>query len=310
MERTTILCATDLRESGNRAADLAVQLARATGCGVELIHVADLGVGADADAVDEEVRPAAQALRQRIRQRIEGLAADLEAERQRCEAQGVRCEAGLEEGRPWETIVASAARREPKMLVVGPHASAVGGHHGLRDRILGTTAGRVVHHAPCPVLVAGLDPVTELRQCAWLVGVDFSASSLDAIKDVAELVEACGGRLVLCHVLSAHHYGSADETPTGWADLLDWWKRDAHARLQAEARAHAPSLDVETRVEEGRPEEALAQVANEIDAHVIAVGSHGHGALTRVLLGSTAERCLRRARRPVLVVRRAEVGRE
>lgn len=310
MERKTILCATDLRQSGGRAADLAVQLARATGCGLELIHVADLGVGTDADAVDPEVRPAAEALRQRIRQRIEGLATELETERQRCAAQGVECDAGLEEGRPWETIVAAAARREPKMLVVGPHASSLEGHHGLRDRVMGTTAGRVVHHAPCAVLVAGLDPVSELRQCTWLVGVDFSARSVDAIKDVVELVEACGGRLVLCHVLSAHHYGSSDETPTGWGDLLDWWKRDAHARLQAEARAHAPGMEVETRVEEGRPEEALARVASEIDAHVIAVGSHGHGPLTRVLLGSTAERCLRRARRPVLVVRRAEVGRE
>ncbi|MFW5921069.1 MAG: universal stress protein, partial [Polyangiales bacterium] len=74
MQRTTLLCATDLHPSGTLAADLAVALARAGGFHLELIHVADMAVDADTSRLEEDVRPAAEALRTRIRERVERLA--------------------------------------------------------------------------------------------------------------------------------------------------------------------------------------------------------------------------------------------
>jgi nucleotide-binding universal stress UspA family protein len=54
----------------------------------------------------------------------------------------------VEVGTPWRTIVDAAARESAELIVIGSH-----GFGGL-DRLLGTTAAKVVDHAKCSVLVA------------------------------------------------------------------------------------------------------------------------------------------------------------
>jgi nucleotide-binding universal stress UspA family protein len=50
-------------------------------------------------------------------------------------------------GVPWEAVCEAARRHEADLLVIGSH-----GYGGL-DRLLGTTAAKIVNHAPCNVLV-------------------------------------------------------------------------------------------------------------------------------------------------------------
>jgi universal stress protein F len=53
----------------------------------------------------------------------------------------------VEMGSPWQTICDVAHRLKVDLLVIGSH-----GYSGF-DRLLGTTAAKVVNHAPCSVLV-------------------------------------------------------------------------------------------------------------------------------------------------------------
>jgi nucleotide-binding universal stress UspA family protein len=62
-------------------------------------------------------------------------------------------------------------------------------------------------------------------------------------------------------------------------------------------------LQVEGRVVEGRPDEAIVKAAEEAGADLIVVGSHGRTGLKRILLGSVAERVIGNANCPVLVVK-------
>jgi nucleotide-binding universal stress UspA family protein len=50
-------------------------------------------------------------------------------------------------GTPWQVICDAARERSAELIVVGTH-----GYSGL-DRVLGTTAAKVVNHAPCSVIV-------------------------------------------------------------------------------------------------------------------------------------------------------------
>ena len=68
-----------------------------------------------------------------------------------------------------------------------------------------------------------------------------------------------------------------------------------------------PSI-VETRVVEGSSGQMIIHTADEVDADVIVVGSHGHGFLSRVLIGSVSEYVVRHTTRPVLVVRHDDTG--
>lgn len=309
----TILCATDLGESGRRALDLAREVAGACGGRVQLLHVADTGDDTETAQLIEQMRPAAEALRSRLKQRVEAMAAELEQERARCERAGIDCEASIEEGRPWEALVDAATRLQPRAVVVGPHhasRSSGRGSRGLADRLLGTTATRVVRHASAPVLVA-VDtawPAPEkLKGARWLVGVDFSAASVRAVREAAAWARPSEGRLVLTHVLPDTGQHTGDDVDS-WRELLGQWQHEAEGQLEQLARSEAPDLDVARRVVVGRPDQAILDSVQETEAHLLVVGTHGRRGLARALMGSTAERCLRHSPVPVLVVHQEEDG--
>ena len=50
-------------------------------------------------------------------------------------------------GVPWEAVCEAARRNDVDLLVIGSHG------YGRLDRLLGTTAAKIVNHAPCSVLV-------------------------------------------------------------------------------------------------------------------------------------------------------------
>lgn len=62
------------------------------------------------------------------------------------------------------------------------------------------------------------------------------------------------------------------------------------------------SLDVSSRVELGDPVTEILGIADEVDAAMIVMGTHGRTGLAHLLIGSVAEKVMRRSRRPVLTV--------
>jgi universal stress protein F len=73
-----------------------------------------------------------------------------------CEALRSSCTIEVVLATPWEALCLCAEARKVDMIVIGSH-----GYGGL-DRILGTTAERVVNHAPCSVFVARASEVVEV----------------------------------------------------------------------------------------------------------------------------------------------------
>jgi nucleotide-binding universal stress UspA family protein len=53
----------------------------------------------------------------------------------------------------------------------------------------------------------------------------------------------------------------------------------------------------------GRPSDALVERAEGMKASLLVIGTHGRSAIEQLLLGSTAERIVRRSTVPVLTVR-------
>lgn len=68
-------------------------------------------------------------------------------------------------------------------------------------------------------------------------------------------------------------------------------------------RRHRPHLDVTTRIVEGVPKDVILQEASEWHADRIVLGSHGHGAVGRAVLGSTAAAVAANAGCSVLIAR-------
>ncbi len=73
-------------------------------------------------------------------------------------------------------------------------------------------------------------------------------------------------------------------------------------------RAEGAGLSVETTVREGVPHVEIVEYADEADADVVVMGTHGRSGLDRYLLGSVTERVVRTADVPVLTVRIGDDG--
>lgn len=305
-ERGPILCATDLGTTGARAVDLAARMAGATGRPLRLAHVT--AAGPDLTDADAALTEAERVLRERLRARVEAAAAALEKERLRAEGLGPHVEADLLEGRPWEQIIEHASRVQASLVVVGPHGTGgplAIGRGGLSEHVLGTTADRVVRHAPCPVLVGAREPATERVQGGrWLVAVDFSPYSRAALRVAHDLAPACGAELIATHIVPEILESELD---TG--ELVRFVGDDSPPR----ARAYVDELtafvkdelgvEMAAKVALGAPAATLALAAGALDATLIVMGTRGRTGLAHLLLGSVVERTLRRSPVPVLCAR-------
>lgn len=131
--------------------------------------------------------------------------------------------------------------------------------------------------------------------------IDFSESSPSAIRTAIEMARAPGS----VHVI----YVNPSLNPVspigiwGDADAEQQCADKAHRYLETFLASHEIQ-DVITAVEIGQPANQIIEYANREDADLIVIPSHGHSGMKRALLGSVAERVIRHARCPVLVLHR------
>lgn len=72
---------------------------------------------------------------------------------------------------------------------------------------------------------------------------------------------------------------------------------------EAKERVESVGATAETDRRQGRPDRAIVRELEEGDYDLVVLGSHGRDGVARVLLGSVAEKVVRRSPVPVLVVR-------
>lgn len=87
------------------------------------------------------------------------------------------------------------------------------------------------------------------------------------------------------------------------ADFLDLQRRSARQHLEEVVRQEI-AYPVHARLVEAYPAEAILRTADEMGAGLLVLGTHGRSGLNRLLLGSVAEKVVRQAQVPVLVVKR------
>ncbi len=141
-----------------------------------------------------------------------------------------------------------------------------------------------------------------------LVPVDFSAGTESLLQKTGELALAWSARLVLLHVLEPVAaylpVGASMDVivpPTGQleTELLPLQQE----RLESLAKGlRERGLSVDVIALEGLPVEEILHQAEELPADLIALASHGHGALYHLFSGSVVTGVLKRAHCPVLVV--------
>lgn len=144
-----------------------------------------------------------------------------------------------------------------------------------------------------------------------LAPIDGSARALRAVPWAARLAGS-GGSVVLVRAIPPEpEYAEAIFAFAGEQDaaarIREEWNAVAQADIDEAAQLLGPSgVTVERLVVEREPDVAIANAAREREVDMIAMASHGRGALGRVLFGSVADRVARTATVPVLILRVAD----
>ena len=134
-----------------------------------------------------------------------------------------------------------------------------------------------------------------------LVAVDHSDASRRAAELAVGLAAALSARVALLHVIDT---GKGFSPELGFADdmVATQYRPSAQQLLEGVASALPVGVPIERLIREGDPPQEIDATAAKWGADLIVLGTHSHGRLARLLLGSTAQAVLRSAHCPVLAV--------
>lgn len=296
-----ILCPTDFSECSTHAFEQAIALATLYDAEIALLNVYTVPLAMAALAGDGSSVPIGRST----------LAATYGAEASRdlgiflesVPAGGVTVRALAREGGAIDTILKEATEWPADLVVMGTH-----GRSGFERMLLGSVSERVVRKAPCPVLtvprrVAGTPRPFRRILCP----VDFSASSLLALRHALSLAKEIGARLIVVHVLEMLPAWETDED--GVLELSEFrqrLEREARERLRAAVPdAARDQCVISESVVTGQAWKVILQVAVNQGMDLIVMGVRGRGAADLMLFGSTTQHVMRLATCPVLTIREA-----
>lgn len=281
-----VLAATDGSEHGLSAVVSGASCAHRSGAELDVVSVVEammMPVGVDPTSLQDTY---SEELKRRVEAQIE-------------EAGAAGATLHMRTGMAAPTITDAAAELAADLIIVGAHPRPA-----IARFLVGSTAERVIRLAHRPVLVATEGRREPFRRI--LASVDLSGQSRRVLETAVAVATECGAELRALYVQDRL-------TPMLLeAALFDEKETRHHARSQLKkllATVPLPSeLMVSREIREGHAGHEILHAADEWDADLIVMGSHGFGFFNRLLLGSISIHVLRHGHRATVVVPRPEAS--
>lgn len=189
-------------------------------------------------------------------------------------------------GFPWEQITNYAKEKNIDLIIMGSHGSA-----GLDELFIGSNAEKVVRFAECPVLTLH-DEVKDLNFKNLVFASSFYGETAKSFPQILKFAELFNAHIHLLKVISS----SSFETTRYSTKLINDFIKPFNLKN------YSVHIYNETSVEKG-----VLNFAEDIDADIIAMETHGRKGLAHLFIGSIAEDITNHAKRPVLTVKIKEV---
>ncbi|UCD24032.1 MAG: universal stress protein [Gemmatimonadota bacterium] len=191
-------------------------------------------------------------------------------------------------GRPKRVLAQAAADRKAELVVLG-------GKQGSSRKFGSSTAFHVIQTVDVPTLIA-VPSTSDPRRV--LAAMDLSHAAGPTVGAAQELADFLGAELKVIHVVEP-----MPDIPSYTIDLPE----DQNIKRAEEhfAQTVVPLINGEaahTAVLPGPTEETITRAAEDWNADIVVIGSHGKGWLERVLLGSTTRRLIKHMPASLLVV--------
>lgn len=138
-----------------------------------------------------------------------------------------------------------------------------------------------------------------------LVPFDLEEHGVKVLEGAMRLASRLDAALIPLHVYTLPRYGYPGTSPLLTPDFIE--RIDAAARFAAERVAAAKGAP-SPLVREGETAPEILRAAEELRPTMIVMGTHGRRGISRLLLGSVAEKVIRQSRVPVLTLRFPDEG--
>ncbi len=140
-----------------------------------------------------------------------------------------------------------------------------------------------------------------------LTTTDLSKPSWSAVQFAAHLAKQAGAKLTVLHVQQTMAIAYSHWTGEIAAELDRAILQQVREEAEGWVSRHIKNQDVEVLVRSGSVEESILRVAQEIDADLIVMATHGHTGLKHLMMGSVTEHVMRNATCPMMVVNPAKM---
>lgn len=139
-----------------------------------------------------------------------------------------------------------------------------------------------------------------------LYPTDFSDVAMKAFEFIKQLKNAGVSEVVILHVIDQKSLDAlAVYTNRDFLKFEKDWERNVIDQIDPmEQELKELGFKVKVRIETEVPFREILKVEEEEDVSVIVIGSHGKSNIKEMLLGSVSEKVVRKAKKPVLVVKR------
>jgi nucleotide-binding universal stress UspA family protein len=288
---------TDFSEESRAAFPAAAQAARKLSAEIQLIHF--LQVPPILISPWPEVGPFAmpQDFAAEAEEHLASLAREAPA------FQGLGVKTAVIRGESPESIQDHVTREKIGLLVMAAH-----GYSGFKRFLIGSFTERMLRAVTCPVLIVHCSPTGEAPKTfeprRILVAHDFSPVNAPLLAAAREWARAFGGHVRLHFVIeeTAGLYSYASHMHGTFKEYLAKVQTEAERRFRKMIQEEWKGINAEGVVTVGSTEEEIIRAAKEYQADLMAIGTHSRARLDR-LLGGVAQKLVRKAPCPVLVVR-------
>ncbi|MFC1554508.1 universal stress protein, partial [candidate division KSB1 bacterium] len=204
-----------------------------------------------------------------------------------------------------ESIKNYAEKNKIDLIVIGTH-----GRSQLSKMLLGSVAEKIIKYTSVPVITIKKDIISMENNksiSCILAAHDLSANSTEAIKTASKLSDLFISAFHVIHVipevpntyLSSYGLMSEDSEEL----KVEIFFKTIHSKFRSLVISKISDRQkLKANILTGKPSNKIVEYAKNNNVDLIVIGGRGHGKADEHLLGSTADRVIRKAQCPVLVV--------
>lgn len=186
----------------------------------------------------------------------------------------------VERGKTYEVLCQKADELDASAIIVGV------GQHYLFEELIGSTTEKVCRMAKQKVII--LNDKNEKPVCKILCAFDFSENSFASLASAARFAHHFKADLKIMHVYDSH------ENPSEITEHIK--KLSAKViKNELEVQAEGSSINYEVILKQGVSVIEILKSVKEYDIDLLSIGASGHNQFTRLFLGSTVAKIIRKA---------------